>query len=204
MTWRVTGVGSFENKLWAARVEPVPRDAKYWSEMSTPAVVLAVRKGAYGGQPTNVARIVNWHPVPERQAYQFETVVGQKALLRVEEELQPDPTSDGRTNGNVRDAARTFGNGPQRDARRPHPLRPRDADDRRSPPGQGAWRGSSVQQRRRGWRGAHSQAYSGRSRGGGGYRGGRGRGRPPAYRSLDEMGDRGYGSSGYEDANSYY
>ncbi|OCL06840.1 hypothetical protein AOQ84DRAFT_320839 [Glonium stellatum] len=81
--WRVTGTSVFENRLWAARVEPVPPTQKYYSENPTPTVVLALRRGA---KPADAVRIQNWHPVPDDKAFEFETVVGEKVLLRVEEE----------------------------------------------------------------------------------------------------------------------
>lgn len=83
MTWKVAGVAVFENKLWAARVEPVPATEKYYSENPTPTVVLALRRNA---RPIDAGRIQNWHPVPDEKAFEFETVVGEKVLLRIEEE----------------------------------------------------------------------------------------------------------------------
>jgi hypothetical protein len=83
VVWKVTGIACFENKLWAARVEPVPSSAKYYSENPTPTVVLATRKG---GQPKDAARIYNWHPVSDEESYVFETIVGEKVQLRIEEE----------------------------------------------------------------------------------------------------------------------
>ena len=83
VVWKVTGVSCFENKLWAARCEPVPKSTKYYSENPTPTVVLAIRKG---GQPKDAARIHNWHPVPDEEAYMFETTVGEKVQLRIDEE----------------------------------------------------------------------------------------------------------------------
>ena len=81
--WKVTAISCFENKLWAARVEPVPKGAKYYSENPVPTVVLAIRKN---GRPADAARIVNWHPVPQDQAFEFDSVVGEKQMLRIEEE----------------------------------------------------------------------------------------------------------------------
>ncbi|KAI9723688.1 MAG: hypothetical protein M1812_000988 [Candelaria pacifica] len=82
-TWQVTGTAVFENKVWAARVSPVPETERYYTENPVPMVVLAVRKGA---RPQDAGRIQNWQPVPPEKAYTFDTVVGEKVLLRVEEE----------------------------------------------------------------------------------------------------------------------
>ncbi len=82
-TWQVTGTAVFENKVWAARVSPVPETERYYTENPVPMVVLAVRKGA---RPQDAGRIQNWQPVAPEKAFTFETVVGEKVLLRVEEE----------------------------------------------------------------------------------------------------------------------
>lgn len=83
LTWQVTGTAVFENKVWAARVAPVPATEKYYTENPLPVIVLAVRKGA---RPIDAGKIQNWHPVPAEKALTFETVVGEKVVLRVEEE----------------------------------------------------------------------------------------------------------------------
>ncbi|KAI9797239.1 MAG: hypothetical protein M1835_001595 [Candelina submexicana] len=82
-TWQVTGTAVFENKIWAARVSPVPETERYYTENPVPMVVLAVRKGA---RPSDAGGIQNWQPIPPEKAFTFETVVGEKVLLRVEEE----------------------------------------------------------------------------------------------------------------------
>ncbi|KAL1872528.1 hypothetical protein Plec18167_006646 [Paecilomyces lecythidis] len=86
LSWQVTGTAVFENKLWAARVTPVPETEKYYTENPEPVIVLAVRKGA---RPIDAGKIQNWHPVPTEKAFVFDTVVGEKVVLRVEEE-DPD------------------------------------------------------------------------------------------------------------------
>lgn len=199
--WKVTGVSCFENKLWAARVEPVPRSAKYYSENPIPTVVLAIRKG---GRPAEAARIQNWHPVPEEESYMFESVVGEKVVLRIEEEQAdesewesyfPNKTYHKRTR------EEEPGNGYARDSR---PHYPRGTDDRRP----NAYRGGN---RDRGRGGHRNPSYGSRGgRGGAGYRGdrgggprGRGRGGPSQYRSLDDV-DRSYGQPNYDDPDRYY
>ncbi|CAN9091522.1 unnamed protein product [Alternaria alternata] len=63
--------------------EAVPKGTKFYSENPVPTVVLAIRKN---GRPADAARIVNWHPVPQDQAFEFDSVVGEKQMLRIEEE----------------------------------------------------------------------------------------------------------------------
>ncbi|TAQ89868.1 hypothetical protein B7494_g1794 [Chlorociboria aeruginascens] len=82
-TWEVTGTAVFENKIWAARVRPVPENTKYYTENPVPIIVLALRKGA---RPIDAGKIQNWQPVPPEKAFVFESIVGEKVLLRIEEE----------------------------------------------------------------------------------------------------------------------
>jgi hypothetical protein len=194
VVWKVTGISCFENKLWAARVEPVPKTTKYYSENPSPTVVLAIRKG---GRPADAARIQNWHPVPEEDAHIFESVVGEKVVLRIEEE-----------HANESQYESYFPNRSQYKQRHDdedghvRSNQPRAHDDRRQKgPG---YRGGN---RDRGHGGSRNQPYGGGRGGrGGGYRGdrgggrGRGRGPPSTYRSLDDV-DRNAGQAG---PDSYY
>lgn len=82
-SWRVTGTAVFENKIWAAQVQPVPENAKYYTENPVPMVVLALRKGA---RPIDAGKIQNWQPVPPGKQFVFESTVGEKIILRIEDE----------------------------------------------------------------------------------------------------------------------
>ncbi|EKV19203.1 hypothetical protein PDIG_03630 [Penicillium digitatum PHI26] len=82
LKWQVTGTGNLENKIWAARVAPIPATETYHTENPLPIVVLAVRKGA---RLIDAGKIQNWHPIPADRAMTFETVVGEKVVLRVED-----------------------------------------------------------------------------------------------------------------------
>lgn len=93
VTWQVTGTAVFENKIWAARVAPVPETEKYYTNDPVPVVVLAVRKGA---RPIDAGRIQNWQPVPPEKAFIFETVVGDKQTLKVEAEDSGDDRYESR------------------------------------------------------------------------------------------------------------
>ncbi|KAL4908093.1 hypothetical protein BDW74DRAFT_115574 [Aspergillus multicolor] len=87
LSWVVTGTGVFENRVWAARLQPVPGTEKYHTENRVPFVVLAIRKGA---RPVDASKIHNWHPVPSDRAIGIESVVGEKVVLRIEEDGQGD------------------------------------------------------------------------------------------------------------------
>ncbi|KAL9122096.1 MAG: hypothetical protein Q9187_001341, partial [Circinaria calcarea] len=82
--WQVTGTAVFENKIWAARVTPIPPSAPYYTDNPTPIIVLALRKGA---KPIDAGRIQNWQPVASDKQFVFETVVGEKVQLRIEKEV---------------------------------------------------------------------------------------------------------------------
>ncbi|KAF2129934.1 hypothetical protein P153DRAFT_290289 [Dothidotthia symphoricarpi CBS 119687] len=191
LQWKVTGISCFENKLWAARVEPVPKTAKYYSENPTPTVVLAIRKN---GRPADAARIVNWHPVPDDQAYTFESVVGEKQMLRIEEETANESEYESYFPNKSHRQRSEEPNRRQNDHR---PHNPRARDDHR-PTG---YRGGNQNR----GRGNHRNMSHGRGGNRGGYRGdrgghGRGRGRgggQSQYRSLDDV-DRGYGQQGHD------
>lgn len=188
LTWKITGVSCFENKLWAARVEPVPKTAKFYSENPTPTIVLAIRKG---GQPKDATRITNWHPVSEDQSFMFESTVGEKMMLRIEEE-----------HANESEWESQFPN-------RNHAKRTREEDYEPQRPQQraanGPYQGRNRNQRNRNF---SNQSRNGRGGGGGFGRGGsnrgRGRGGQSQYKSLDDVGDRSYGQPNYDDPNSYY
>lgn len=179
--WEVTGTAVFENKIWAASVKPVPETKKYYTENPLPIVVLALRKGA---RPVEASRIQNWQPVPKEKQYVFDSTVGEKVLLRIEEEdkdesklesLFPnksfkrkhaDEESDRRTGGHDR-GGRGGGFGGNNNANRG---------------GRGNFRGNNTPNRGRGGGGGR-----GDSRGG---RGGRGRGGYQGYKSLDDVSEK--------------
>lgn len=96
LKWQVAGTAVFENKIWAARVVPIPEAEKYYTNDPVPVVVLAVRKGA---RPIDAGRIQNWQPVPPEKAFIFESVAGDKQILRIESEDSGDERYN-RGNGN--------------------------------------------------------------------------------------------------------
>jgi hypothetical protein len=205
MKWKITGISCFENKIWAARVEPVHKTAKYYSENPVPTVVLALRKN---GRPADAARIVNWQPVPDSQAFEFDSVVGEKQLLRIEEETANEseyesyfPNRATRTQRRSQEP-----HDRQADHRPYHNARGRDRDDNRPngyrggnrDRGRGNNRNPSFGNRgnRGGYRGDRGGGGRGRGRGGGG--GGNG---PSQYRSLD---DPNHGQPSHDGPDAFY
>ncbi|KAI1112891.1 hypothetical protein F5Y14DRAFT_240461 [Nemania sp. NC0429] len=179
MQWGVTGIGSWDNNIWAVSLQPVPPSAPFHTDSGTPSVVIATRRAA---RPSDVNRIQQWQPIAPERAFAFETTVGEKVMLRIEPEEGPDDESEG------------FGS---QKGKRKHPRL--DSDDRpqhRSTSGaygHGSLRGHhtiSTHQGRGGNRGgfrggSSSRGYRGTPRGRGSGRGGRG-----GYRSLDDLGTR--------------
>lgn len=163
--WQVKSIGAFDkDKLYAARVVPVPADSTVKTWTDPPNIVLTCRKGT---KTTDVDRIRSdsWQPLPTDKQIMFETTVGEKVQLSIEEEGK----------------AGRWGKRKHADD---EPSR--NGDDRRQ-----SGRGRNFRDkgaRGRGGGGNESRG-GGRDRPGGGMRGGaRGRGRG-GYRSLDDVGD---------------
>ncbi|KAF7591152.1 hypothetical protein BBP40_001926 [Aspergillus hancockii] len=188
LNWQITGTAVFENRVWAARLTPVPATEKYYTENPQPVVVLAVRKGA---RPIDAGKIQNWHPVPADKAFTLETIVGEKVVLRVEEENPHEGEWESQfLNKNHKrrhqqdrdeDTMYTPSGGNGHDG--PAPGRHFNPRHNRHHHDDGPRRGGSYRGRGRG-SGPRGRGHAGR----GGARG-RGRGRdagPPGYRSLDD------------------
>lgn len=204
--WQVTGTGHYNNELWAARVKPIPETEKIYTENPTPCVVLALRNSA---RPVDVSKIQNWEPTPPTRSLTFDTEVGERVLLRVEEE---DPeegdwerqfinknhkrpfrsTQNDDTNGYV--ATQT-----SNPSHRGHSYsygRPHYSDSRQHGDGSRNYHDDASRRGHPsgGFRGGRGRGhYRGRVRGDGHFRGGRGRGRGgsgsgvnPHYKSLDD------------------
>jgi hypothetical protein len=202
VTWEVTGTAVFENRIWAAQVQPVPETQKIYTDNPVPIVVLALRKGA---KPIDAGKIQNWQPVPKEKAIKFDSIVGEKVILRIEDE---DPQET--------EYESLF---PNKSHKRKHvqddEASLRHSGNSESFGGQGrGGRGGGYQQNNYGGGGrggGKNNNYRGngqRGRGGGrGNGGGRGRGRGGGYnyRSLDDVGEKPNGSpaSGYNVAVAY-
>lgn len=189
LSWQVTGTAVYENRVWAARMTPIPATEKYYTDNPHPIVVLAVRRGA---RPIDAGKIQNWTPVPADRALTLDTVVGEKVVLRVEEEnpnegeweSQFTNKNNKRRHQQERDDDTLFPqsrqlphgyDGPPPSSRPQYSNHPRHHND--DSPRRGGYRGRG--------RGSGPRGRGGSSRGGRG----RGRGRdtgPAFYRSLDD------------------
>ncbi|KAH8687468.1 hypothetical protein BGZ60DRAFT_475538 [Tricladium varicosporioides] len=179
-TWEVTGTAVYEQKIWAACVRPVPETKNYYTENPMPIVVLALRKGA---RPIDAGKIQNWQPVPPEKQFVFESTVGEKVLLRIEEEnpaeneyesLFPNKELKRKHDGDMRQSSGSYNQGHGRGGSHKENYNPGRG-------GRGRGGGGGNQ---RGGRGGNRGSGGGRGRGG---RGGGGYG----YRSLDDVGERG-------------
>ena len=171
LKWRVVALGVYNQKVWAARVEPVPLTAPFAVEGDVPCVVLA-RK--FDARPFDATRIETWSPIPPDKQIEFDTVVGEKVLLRVEE-------------GKLQKPQRSDTNRPQQPGqKRPLPAeeyiplnqpdQPKNGEIRPLPRGPGA-------------PGSHRNAAMGRG-GRASYRGGRGPPRGPSNSGTGRGGKR--------------
>jgi len=196
MTWEVTGLALLENKVWAASVKPVPENAKIHTDSRQPMVVLAHRRNA---QPSEAGKIHNWQPVLQESCIRFETRVGERNLLRIENESATKYAY----------RSKAFKRKHTGSEEQP-PLGPSFAADNTT----NFYRPQQQQHQPRS-RGGHNPHRGGGAGGGGGrggYRGnsrgggsgggsGRGRGRPYQYRSLDDVNERSSYAGGYQ--NNY-
>ncbi|KAA8908110.1 hypothetical protein FN846DRAFT_777559 [Sphaerosporella brunnea] len=81
--FEVVGVAHWEHKVWAALVKPVDNSIRIYTDNPEPTVVLAVRRGA---KPIDAGRIDKSHYKPPAKPVRFWTVVGERLLLRIEED----------------------------------------------------------------------------------------------------------------------
>ncbi|KAJ5703857.1 hypothetical protein N7493_010995 [Penicillium malachiteum] len=197
LKWQVTGTAVSENRIFAARVEPIPSTEQVYSENPVPLIVLAIRKGA---RPVEASRITNWEPATPSQTLTFDTVVGEKVVLRVEDDdkaggppLAPKnfkkrfhqdyeddaPNPKMAHGGNYENQDHSFHPYQQR------PSRDYQGHNEENGSRRGAYRGRG--------RGRGRGPYRGRGRG----RGGRDRegGSNPYYKSLDDYGNNPYEGS---------
>ena len=188
-TWQVTAFGTFENKVWAARVDPVPPISVYHTENNVPFILLAHQRGA---RPNDVNRIQNWQPVSADKQYVIQTTVGEKVQLRVEPETEGESEYDSLFDRNRRNLKRqhSLPSGPQQN------HRPYGNDENRRPSGPNGNHRGGNQNRGRGGGGGRGGGNNnnrggrggGPGRGGGGNNRGRGGGGQRGYKSLDDVG----------------
>ncbi|OTB01975.1 hypothetical protein M426DRAFT_323060 [Hypoxylon sp. CI-4A] len=183
LKWEVVDIGSHQDSLWAARVRPVPANARYHTDNPFPSIVLGLRRGA---RPPDVNKIHRWQPIPPEKTFVFETTVGEKMMLRIERE--------GRDGGGDQydDQQQDRSYQPKGSKRKFH------ADDDR--PSRGNYNNNNNNNSGNGnGREYHTSTHQGR---GGGENRGRGghRGRGNARGNRDN-GDRRGGGGGYKGSN---
>lgn len=81
--WEVVGIGSYQDRIWAARVEPVDPKAQVYTDNQKPFVVLAHRRNS---KPVEANQIRKWQEVEEPLRFKFKAKVGEKMMLRIETE----------------------------------------------------------------------------------------------------------------------
>ena len=204
MSWKVVGIAVLEQRIWAVRVQPLVPGAKFYTENHTPCVVLATRRSA---RPIEATQIRNWQPVSDHLAFEFETTVGEKVILRIERELSEEDDYEA-SFPNARSARKH-----SREDEFP-PLGTERAANGKYQRGAQNDSGNTAWQNRGGGGGPTPQRGGGNTRAGGNQRGGRGqgfhrrrgndgrgggRGRGRGgYRSLDDNVGQGYGTGGMQ------
>lgn len=206
MRWKVTGVGSADQKVWAARVEPADPGTPYFTENKIPYVVLALRRDT---KPIEANRIRHWTPVRADQAFVFETTVGEAVKIRIDKEVRDEDEYEAAF-PNVRNAGKhpreedfpPLGASRAGDGKSKSQQRNQNHNNRY---GRGGGIGSAAQRGGGGnsarGRGGNANNFRGGrgSRGGGGSRGSRGgRGGRGGYRDLDDNVGQGYGGGGMQ------
>ncbi|TGZ83721.1 hypothetical protein EX30DRAFT_338338 [Ascodesmis nigricans] len=81
--FEVEKVGCWDKRVWAAIVKPVDEKVRVYTDNPRPFLVLAVRRNA---KPIDAAKIHAWVP-PPKPNIRFTAVVGERLLLRIEEDF---------------------------------------------------------------------------------------------------------------------
>ncbi|KAL9040747.1 MAG: hypothetical protein Q9180_001724 [Flavoplaca navasiana] len=189
-TWQVTGIASWESRIWAARVTPVPANASYHTDNPTPIVVLALARNA---RPSEANRIQNWQPIPPDKQYIFQTEVGEKVQLRIEPAVEGEGEYGSLFQNRNPKRRRDHQEGP--DSYRPARGGHHNDENRRLNGVNGGYRGGNQNRGRGGNNNANPGNQNRNTRGGRGghnHRGNnssnnRGRVGRGAYKSLDDV-----------------
>ncbi|GAB7343600.1 hypothetical protein MBLNU457_1601t1 [Dothideomycetes sp. NU457] len=198
--WRVVAIGNLQDRLWAARVEPVKQKQQIYTHDKIPFVVLALRRDA---RPVEAHNIQRWNPLPEDEQFEFDTTVGEKVLLMIEQ----DRSGQNNFKNNSRPQMTQQHSGYKRSREEDFPPLGSERQGGFQPQGRSdnnGGRGRGGKDRDRGGRGRGGFNRGGRQnrggRGGGGGAGGgnRGGGERRGYRSLDDAGGGGYGGDGMQ------
>lgn len=90
--WRVTGLACYDKRIWAAKVTPVNTQERVFTHSRPAHVVLALKKGS---KPAEADRIQNWQSVGGDEALMFDTTVGEKVQLRIDEDTKSGGSEQG-------------------------------------------------------------------------------------------------------------
>ncbi|KAK2593728.1 hypothetical protein QQS21_008546 [Conoideocrella luteorostrata] len=191
MLWEVTGTACFENSIWAACVRPVPSTSSFHTANTVPSVVLALKKGA---RPADAGKINQWQPLAAGQSFVFETTVGEKIILRVEEE---DPREDEYESLFAKSSKRKHPGDENRAAKNTHGQYGGRNESRGYHSGSRGGVGGAPR-----GRGNTARGFRGSARGGG-RGGGRSKGPGFHYRSLDDVETKNQQSGGYGSQMTY-
>ncbi|ETN41226.1 uncharacterized protein HMPREF1541_03161 [Cyphellophora europaea CBS 101466] len=197
--WQVNGVAKYEDRIWAARVTPIS-EAQVYTKDPTPTVVLAIRKGS---RPIDASKITNWQPVSAEKAFMFQTEIGDKVMLEIQQD-EGHPQAQARGRGRDNQNKRKFNDDTDVKENWPKPGEPNNRPGDRH--GQGRYFNRSKAnfnnannpnaagnpgKQLQGNNFAKGNNQQGRNHGGNARGGGKNRGsgnRGPAYKSLDDYG----------------
>ena len=189
--WQVTGLGVYQNSIWAAKVAPIPPVSIVHTDSNVPLIILAQKSGT---PLSHANRINQWQPVPPDKSYIILTTVDEKAQLRVEYESDESEFDS------------LFDPNDRKNLKRPHSPASRMVNQRGGQGGDENKRmGAGNQHRLRGGGGGNGRggmnnnnrnSNNRRGQGGGNIRGGGGGNRRGAgggggqrgYKSLDDVG----------------
>lgn len=184
--WQVTGFGLWDNRVWAARVAPVPPTSQSHTDNNVPFILLAHHKNA---RPADASRIQIWQPVSADKQYVFQSTVGEKVQLRIEAAVEGESEYDSLL---PRQNLKRRHSPPQQNFRGGY-----GSEEIRRPNGTNGGPRSGFQSRTRGGGGGRGNTNNNRGRGGGSGRAGggnnrgRGGGQRGSYKSLDDVGTGG-------------
>jgi hypothetical protein len=81
--FKITGIGSLDNKIWAARVEHLPTSHGVYTHSDVPKIVLA----SIGNTPLSDAeKITNWEKDGPWKNVEFDATVGERLILELADE----------------------------------------------------------------------------------------------------------------------
>lgn len=190
--FRATEIGSYDNRIWAAKCEPVDPTQQIWhvnGPHRSPMIVLAIKPGTH---PSDARHITKWQQLPAEKTYTFSTTVKEIFRLNIDDEVNPNAIARTTNGSNRHPPTRPTKDFPPLPSSRHHQQHPNSNQTHppsfrgsRSGPQTGG--GSRREYHPRG--GSHNRAgRGGRGRGGGG-----GAGRGQIYRDYDAPGNGGAG-----------